>query len=95
MDLPPVLSVPTTASSPISGYRLIDMSILADVFMLLSCPGCHSIQCLKLSDINEKGAVWQDIHNSVAMFVYIATHFSPPSSLIYRRKTKDDKNSMM
>ena len=30
------------------------MSILADVFMLLSCRGCHSIKCLKLCDINEK-----------------------------------------
>ena len=54
MDLPASLSVPTTASSPISGYRLIDMSILAGVFMLLSCPGCPSIQCLKLCDIDEK-----------------------------------------
>ena len=35
------------ASSPISGYQLIDMSILADAFILLSCPGCHGIQRLK------------------------------------------------
>ena len=52
MDPPASLSVPTTASSPISGYRLINMSILANVNF--SCPGCHSIQCLKLCDINEK-----------------------------------------
>ena len=32
----------------------MDVSILADVFMLISCPGYHSIQCLKLCDINEK-----------------------------------------
>ena len=51
---PASLSVPTTASSPISGYWLIDMLILADVFTLLSCPGGHSIQCLKLSDIKGK-----------------------------------------
>ena len=34
MDLPASLSVRSvTASTPISGYRLIDMSILADVFL--------------------------------------------------------------
>ena len=54
MDPPGSLSVPTTVSSPISGYRLIDMSILADLFMLLSCPRCHSILCVKRFDINEK-----------------------------------------
>ena len=41
-------SVPRTASSPILEYWLTDISIVADVFMLLSCPGCHSVQCLKL-----------------------------------------------
>ena len=55
MDPPESLTVRlTTASSPISGYRLIDMSILTDEFLLLSCPGCHGIQCLKLCDNNEK-----------------------------------------
>ena len=49
---PPASSV--TTSSPISRYLLIGMSILADVFMLLSCPGCHSIQHLKFFDMNEK-----------------------------------------
>ena len=44
-----------SASPPvISGYRLMDMSILADVFALLSCPGCHDTQCLQLRDIDEK-----------------------------------------
>ena len=38
-DPPASLSVSVTESSPISGYRLIDMLILADVVMLLSCPG--------------------------------------------------------
>ena len=58
MDPPASLSLPATASSPISGYRLIDMLILADVLMLLGFPGCHSIQCLKLCGINEKRKVW-------------------------------------
>ena len=63
--------------------------------MLLSFLGCHGIQCLKLCNINEKKKVWQNICNSVALFVYIATHFSPRNRLIYRRKTKEDKNFMM
>ena len=54
MDPPPSLSAPTTASSPISGYQLINITISADVFILLSCPGFHNIQCLKLCDINER-----------------------------------------
>ena len=76
MDPPASLSLHvTTAPLQILGYQLIDMSILADLFMLLSCPGCSGIQCLKLFDINEKRKVSQNICNSVALFVYIATHF--------------------
>ena len=44
----------TMSSLPILGYRLINMLILADVFMLLSCHECHGFQCFKLCDINEK-----------------------------------------
>ena len=77
MDQPASLSVSVTAPSPFSGYQLINTSILVDVFMLLSCPGCHCIQCLKLCDIKEKSQVCHDICNSVALFIYIATHFSP------------------
>ena len=29
------------------------------------------------------------------LFIILATHFSPPNRLIYRRKTKDDKNFTM
>ena len=93
IDPPASVSAPTTASSPTFGYRLIDMSISADIVMLLNCPGCHSIQCLKLCNINKK--VWQDICSSVALFVYVATRFSRRSRLIYRRKTKEDKNFTM
>ena len=77
MDQPASLSVSVTAPSPFSRYQLINMSILVDVFLLLSCPGCHCIQCLKLCDIKEKSQVCHDICNSVALFVYIATYFSP------------------
>ena len=88
-------SVPTTASSQISGYRLINMSILADVFILLSGPGCDSIIVLNFVTLIKKRKVWQDICNSAELFTYVATRFSPRSRLIYRRKTKEDKNFMM
>ena len=41
----------TPSLSLISGYRMMDMSILADVFASLSCPGCHDTKTLKLRDI--------------------------------------------
>ena len=53
MDPPPSLSVSVIASSG-SGYRLIGISILADVFMILSSPGFYGIQCFNLCDISEK-----------------------------------------
>ena len=79
------------------------MSILADVFMLLSYPGCHSIQCFKLCEINEKIKVWQEIYLQLSCICKVATHsvysittyFLPRNRLIYRRKTKDDKNFRM
>ena len=54
MNPPVSLSAQTTVSSPISRYPLINMLIIADLFMLLGFPECHSIHCLKLCDINEK-----------------------------------------
>ena len=77
------------------------MSILADIFMLLSCPGCHGIQCFKLFDINlKKKKVWQDIYLQLSytecvLLYSIATYFSPRNRFIYRRKTKQDKNYMI
>ena len=49
------------------------MLILADVFMLLSYPGYHSIQCFKLCEINEKRKVWQDIHLQLSCAVCLYT----------------------
>ena len=66
MDPLASLSVPATPSSPISGYRLIDMSILAGVFMLLSCRGVIVFIALNFVTLIEKTMVWQDIYNSVA-----------------------------
>ena len=82
MDLRASLSFSVTALT--SEYQLIDMSILTDIFMLLSCLGCHGTPCLKLCDLMKKRKVWQDICNSVALLVDTVTHFSP------RNKTKID-----
>ena len=35
-----------------------------------------------------KKKVWQHIYNSVALFVYMTTHFSPRNRLIYRKKNE-------
>jgi len=52
IDTPPTVS--SSTSSSISGYRLIDVSILANVFNSLSCPECRGVKCLMLNDINKK-----------------------------------------
>ena len=46
----------TPPSSPdaILGFRLMDMSILAGVINLLSCPGCKGTNCLNLTDLDLK-----------------------------------------
>ena len=41
-------------STEVSGYRLIDMSILSNVFQILCCPECHGTNCLLLNEVNEK-----------------------------------------
>lgn len=38
----------------LSGYRLMDISVLGDVFTSLACPECCTINSLHLHDINEK-----------------------------------------
>ena len=85
VDPPASLSVLTTAS----------FSILADVIMLLSCSGCHSIQCLKLCDINaKKKGLARHLQLRCTICLYSHT-FSPRSRLIYGRKTKENKNFIM
>ena len=75
------------------------MSVLADSFILLSFPGCHGIQCYKLCDINgkKKGLARHSFATQLHCYLctVLATHFSPRNRLIYRRKTKNDKNFMM
>ena len=62
MDPPSSLSVSVTASSPISECRSINRHVNFDVYPVLSCPVCHSIQCFKHCDINEERKVWQDVY---------------------------------
>ena len=50
----------------------MDMSILADVFASLSCPGCHDTKTLKLRDIFEKKrglARYLDLECSSCLYV--------------------------
>ena len=70
-----ILSV--TVSSSVSRYQLIDMSILADVFMVLSCPGYRGIQCHKLFDINEKQkGLARHLQLSCTVCLYSPTFFT-------------------
>ena len=39
---------------PPSGYRLIDISILANIFRVVCCPECKDTKTLQLSDINDE-----------------------------------------
>ena len=41
-------------SIPSGGYRLIDITILANVFAQLSCPGCHATTTLEFNDTDSK-----------------------------------------
>ena len=68
--VPEVAQVNTTASSEkivdvdegesldtfpgISGFYLLDMAVLNEVFSIVSCPECHGTNCLSLTDIGEK-----------------------------------------
>ena len=59
--------------------------LLVDLFMLVSCPGCHGIQCFELCGINEKKKEFgkKFICDSVALFVvyiqYSHTFFTSKS----------------
>ena len=45
---------PPSEIPPVEGYRFIDMSMLAEVFQMLGCPGCKAVNTLRLSDADEK-----------------------------------------
>ena len=94
MDPPALLSVIVTISPPISGYRLTDMSISADVFMLLCCPGCQGMlcQCLKLCDINDKKkGLARYLHLSFTVGLYSHTFFTS-KQIDQRNKNKGRLN---
>ena len=43
----------------ISGFRLIEMSILSKVLSLLVCPNCYNTSSLKLTDVADKKGTFQ------------------------------------
>ena len=49
----PIEATTPTCHEPITGYRLMDMEILASIFCLLLCPSCCK-RHLKLSEMNSK-----------------------------------------
>ena len=63
--------------------------------MLLSCPGCHSIQYLAFFDINEKKKVLaRHLQLSCTVCLYNHTFFTS-KQIDLPKKTKKDKNFMM
>ena len=54
----------------------MDVSILADVFMLISCPGYHSIQCLKLCDKKKKKRLASHLQLSCTVCLYSYIFFT-------------------
>ena len=81
----------------------METSILADVFMQLSCHGCHVIQCFKNCDINEKRHLARHllatqlllfIYISIAYIQYSDTFFNSKQTEILMEK-KDNKILMM
>ena len=81
----------------------METSILPDVFMQLSCHGCHVIQCFKHCDINEKRHLARHlfatqllllIYISIAYIQYSHTFFNSKQIDILKEK-KDNKILMM
>ena len=68
----------------------MDVSVLRGVFMLLSCPGCHGIQCLQIFDKKWEKERFQNTFANTS--VYSLTTFEPRGSLIYQRKIMEEKN---
>lgn len=48
------IEIDESTTEILTGYRLMDISILADVFLCMACPECLSTNSLILNDINEK-----------------------------------------
>ena len=83
--------------------RLMETSILADVFMQLSCHGCHGIQCFKHCDINEKRHLARHLFaTQLLLFIYISIAYIQYSHTFFNSKQidilkekKDNKILMM
>ena len=79
MDLPASLSVRSvTASTPISGYRLIDMSILADVFLCyLVFLDVMVFNVLNFVTLMKKKGLARHLQFSCAVCLYSYGFFTP------------------
>ena len=93
MDPPVSLSVSAIALSPISGYQLIDMSILTGVFTLLSCPGCHRIQFLNFKKLMKNGLA-RHLQLSCTVCLYSNSFFTLKQINLPKKKKKN-KNFMV
>ena len=69
-------STSSSADTP-SGYRMIDVSILANIFHLVCCPGCKDDKSLRLSDINsEKKGLARLMQIKCSSCLYTKTFFT-------------------
>ena len=72
-------NIPAIAEDAISGFRLIDMSILASVFISVACPECLSTKALQLFDVNEK-------KKGLARLIIVQCKFCPYTMDFYTSK---------
>ena len=70
----------------LSGYRLMDISVLGDVFTSLACPECCTINSLHLHDINEK-------KKGLARFLMLKCVTCPYEKQFYSSKKVDRHNA--
>ena len=68
----------TNSDAP-SGYRLIDVSILADVFCQLSCPECCATNSIQLEDVSER-------KKGLARFMRLKCEYCPYSNDFFTSK---------
>ena len=54
VDNSPAITSASSKTNTPSGYRMIDVSILANIFQLVCCPGCKDDKSLRLSDIGSE-----------------------------------------
>ena len=60
----------------ISGFRLIEMSILSKVLSLPVCPNCYNTSSLKLTDVADKKRDLPIILKFTVMTMYLFINFT-------------------